>query len=249
MEPIWSGALVRISQRAALVTRRLVSYSNFLEEATPIGLSLLAIYALSQADLWVCGVLLPREDVAIYGIAQRISAIVSMPLLIFGAVVTPTIAELLAKKDFARLKLVMVRGNLIVFLCALGALCLGALLGWPVIRFIIGANYVAAYPLFFILALGHVAYAAIGANGYLLLLSGEQQSVMASTIIATVALFALALPGGYLWGTKGIALASSCALFLQSILMLIAARRRLKMDLRFHLSDLRKPPTEPPTEQ
>src|SRR5262249_55627328 len=151
--------LALVIVRAPLSKLELASYKEFLRESTPIGLSLAATYVLSQADLWVCGTLLPREEVAIYGIAQRFTAFVSMPLMIFGSVATPTIAELFAKGDWENFRKVVARGTFITTLFALGAFLGLMAVGWPALRYLFGVDYTAAYPVFLILGLGQVLHA------------------------------------------------------------------------------------------
>lgn len=220
-------ALALVAERAPFVRQKIMPYRRYFSEATPIGLSLAAVYILSQADLWVCGAILSAEDVAVYGIAQRFNLIIGMPMLIFSSVAIPTMAELLAKKDWNRLREVVRRGALIVTLVALAAFAGAALLGWPLIRYLLGSQYTAAYPLLLILGIGQIAHVAVGPNGYLLLLSGEQRSAMLATIAATALLFVLALPAGKIWGVRGVAISSTVALVFQSLLMWLMVRRRL----------------------
>jgi len=221
--------LMMIHERAPLLKEKLISYRDFLNEATPIGLSLAAVYVLSQADLWVCGAILSREDVAVYGIAQRFNQIIGMPMLIFSSVAIPTLAELMAKKDWENLRQVLAKGTLIVSLLAVVAFAAAGVFGWPLLRYLIGPEYTAAYPLVLILGLGQVAHAVVGPNGYLLLLSGEQRAAMLSTCAATAILFALAWPAGLHWGVKGVAWSSAAAVVFQSALMWFLVRKRLRL--------------------
>lgn len=210
-----------------------VSYSNFMREAAPIGLSLAATYALSQADLWVCGALLRHEDVAVYGIAQRFNAFVSMPLMIFGSVATPTMAELFATRDMGRLKDMIYRGTFVTTIFTLLVLVGGVVVAWPAMYYLIGRDYTASYPIFLLLGLGQFIHAFSGPNGYLLLLCGEQRAAMTGTIISAIILFFAALLLGRIWGAPGIAAASAFSLSLQSAWMWYQVRKRLNFNSQF----------------
>ena len=56
-------------------------------------------FALLQADLWILGIYLPKDSVAIYGAASRLCVLVGMPMLIINAFVPPMIAELNARRQ------------------------------------------------------------------------------------------------------------------------------------------------------
>lgn len=210
-----------------------IPYKLFLIEALPIGMSLAATYVLSQADLWVCGTLLKNEDVAVYGIAQRFNAFVSMPLMIFGSVAMPTMAELFATRDMNRLKSVIVRGTFVTTLITLFVFIGGVLVGWPAMRFLLGRDYTASYPVFLFLGFGQFLHAYFGPNGYLLLLCGEQKVAMIGTILAALFLFISALIFGHYWGIHGIAAASALSLTAQSIWMWYQVRIRLNLYAHF----------------
>lgn len=228
--------LILIFSKVRIRKIRLRSYRQFLLEATPIGLSLSATFILSQADLWVCGALLKNEDVAIYGIAQRFTMFVAMPLMIFGSVATPAMTELFATRDWDRLRQMTSRGTFLATLAALFIYMGGLAFGWLAMRYLFGVDYTAAYPLFVILGFGQLLHAAAGPNGYMLLLFGEQQAAMMSTILAAMVLFICAMIGGHVWGTRGIAAASAFALTVQTVWMWYQVRWRLKISSHFKLS-------------
>lgn len=225
------GIMIVISR--AHFTFQLHSYRGFLIESTPIALSLGATYILSQADLWACGTLLARSDVAVYGIAQRFNAIISMPMMIFGSVVMPTLAELMAKGDLKRLHSVVSRGTFITSVCTLTVYLGAGLVGFPAMRILFGEAYTAAFPLFMILGLGQVLSAVSGPNGYLLLLCGQQKAAMVATLAAVVVLVASAWFGGTYFGAIGIASASTLALTVQTIWMWTQVRSRIKISSHF----------------
>ena len=224
--------LVLIARRAA-PTFRLMSYKRFIRESTPIALSLSATYLLSQADLWVCSALLTKGDVAVYGIAQRFVAFVSMPMMIFGSVVTPTISEALALQQKDRLHDIVAKGTFITSAFALAVFLGGLFFGWPIMKFLFGETYTAAYPLFLILGMGQVLHAMAGPNGYLLLLSGYQGVAMLATIASAAILGVSAWMGGIEAGSQGIAIANSFALMVQTLWMWTAVRHYLKMNSHF----------------
>ena len=211
----------------------LSAYREFLHESTPIALSLAFTYLLTQADLWACNYLLPIGDVAIYGIAQKFCVFVSMPMMVFGAVTTPKMAEYLASRDKNGLLHIVGRGTFLTTILSFAIFIVIAGIGWPIMRVVFGEAYTRSYPLFLVLGAGQVFHATAGPNGYLLLLSGEQRSAMRATIVAALALVVCAWWAGQYWGVLGIAVSSTLALGLQTVWMWLEVRRRLKFASHF----------------
>ncbi|MGV7224867.1 MAG: oligosaccharide flippase family protein, partial [Nitrospinales bacterium] len=62
--------------------------------AWPLWLSSLTILVLAQVDLWILGIFISQQDVAVYGAVVRMVILISMPLLIVNAVIPPIITEM-----------------------------------------------------------------------------------------------------------------------------------------------------------
>ena len=214
--------------------RRLRDYKGFLIEGTPIALSILASYVFVQADLWLCGLLMGKEQLAVYGMAQRMVVLVSMPLMVLGAILTPTLAKLLAKGDRDALQNLLRRSTLITAALALAVLITGAIVGRSAIDLLLGPAYVDCYVLFLVLGAGQVFHAVAGPNGYILLMAGEQRVVAWSTLIGTLLLVAGGWLAGRAWGTTGLALASATCLAIQTVWMWLAVRWRLSLTAHVH---------------
>jgi O-antigen/teichoic acid export membrane protein len=224
------ASLVGIALLASRISSspdRLRSYWTFLVDGTPIALGVLASYVLVQTDFWICGALLGKEQLAVYGMAQRLVVFVSMPLMVLGPVLTPTIASLLAKGEKTALRNIVSRATLVTATTASIVLILGAVVGRPAIELLFGGAYRDAYQLFLILGAGQAFHALAGPNGYILLMAGEQRVVMWSTLVATVLLAAGGWIAGQMWGATGIASTAAICLAIQTIWMGVAVRRRL----------------------
>jgi O-antigen/teichoic acid export membrane protein len=219
------GIVLLASRISSTVPLR--SYWKFLVEGTPIALGVLSSYVLVQTDFWICGALLGKEQLAVYGMAQRLVVFVSMPLMVLGPVLTPTIAALLAKGEKTALRNIVSRATLVTATTASIVLILGAAVGRPAIELLFGSAYRDAYQLFLILGAGQAFHALAGPNGYILLMAGEQRVVMWSTLVATVLLAAGGWMAGQIWGATGIASTAAICLGIQTIWMGIAVRRRL----------------------
>lgn len=55
-----------------------VSIANLLPTAWPIWLHGLAVFGLMQGSIWIIGAFASKEDVAVYGVANRLAAIFSL---------------------------------------------------------------------------------------------------------------------------------------------------------------------------
>jgi O-antigen/teichoic acid export membrane protein len=102
--------------------------------------------------------------------------------------------------------------------------------GWPLL-WLFGKGFVQGYYLMFVLAIGIMARAAIGPGERFLNMVGEQKicaAVAASALALNLLLCVLLIPT---YGIMGAAIAMSVAFVVESILIFVAAKRRLG----FHL--------------
>jgi O-antigen/teichoic acid export membrane protein len=107
----------------------------------PLMLGYLAMFASSQADLWVLGAFRSRDEVAAYASAARVVQQLLAPLLVMGAVVAPLIAELRSAGDTERLERLLRRAALVDLAPALIGLAAALLFGGDLLALVFGASY------------------------------------------------------------------------------------------------------------
>jgi O-antigen/teichoic acid export membrane protein len=95
----------RISSLGTQGMENPISAGDELRDAFPILLiSLTSFILLSAADLWILGIFRSDADVAVYGAAARLVALIAMPLLLTNLVLPPIIAEMYAQGRTAELE-------------------------------------------------------------------------------------------------------------------------------------------------
>jgi O-antigen/teichoic acid export membrane protein len=200
---------------------------DLLRPSAPILISTLIAMLLDQIGLWMLSAWSQdAAQLALYGTAQRLARVVSVPLVVANVVLPPIMARLHAEGDRSTLTATL---RLSATVTALPAVLAAALLvgaGPIVMRLVFGPYYVQAAPVAGLLAAGHLIGVASGSCGLLLLMSGEERAHLA---INGLALGALA-GGGAMLGTSidawSLARVTLVVTALQQLTFLITARRR-----------------------
>ncbi len=119
-----------------------VSAQDTLRDAFPILLiSLTSFILLSAADLWILGAFRSQEEVAVYGAAARLVALIVMPLLITNLVLPPVIAEMYAEGKTAKLERTLRAYSTISGIPSLLIIIAFVLLGGPILGLVYGSYY------------------------------------------------------------------------------------------------------------
>ena len=102
---IGSGALLSLLAMVRLIRRYRrhhregdrVALSGVFSMAWPFWVSNMTLILLTQAEIWILGLLRPPEEVAAFGLVARLALLVSFPLVIVNSVLPPLISELYAR--------------------------------------------------------------------------------------------------------------------------------------------------------
>ncbi|MEO0882823.1 MAG: flippase [Pseudomonadota bacterium] len=128
----------------------------------PLFLTVAATTINGKLDMVMLGVLKSPGDVAVYGLAVQIAALVIVPQTILNTIVAPRIAAAGKTPNMSDLQ------KTLSSVC--GASCLGALtvmiglvfIGPPMIRLFFGPDFQTSYNLLILLSFGHVVVCAMG---------------------------------------------------------------------------------------
>jgi O-antigen/teichoic acid export membrane protein len=197
----------------------------------PLFLASITNIILVRADLWILGMYVPEHEVAVYGAAARIIALVTIPLTMAGAILAPMIVELHAQDQKERLEKVLRAVATLGGLPAVVIIVLFVFVGQPGLELIYGdALYREGWLVLVLLGLGQLANVWSGVCGQLLMMTGHQMAIM----LITLASSALAILGALLavqpFGMYGVACAFAVAIALQNIGM--AAYGHSKLGVR-----------------
>lgn len=183
---------------------------------------------LLRADLWIVGMYLPNEEVAVYGAAARIITVVTIPLIMASAVLAPMIAELNAKGEKARLEKVLRVVATLGGLPAIAVILIFVVFGQPLLHAIYGdALYARGWPVLVVLGVGQLINVWSGVCIQLLMMTGHQKAVMFVTVAAAALAVLLAVLVAPTHGILGVAFAFAFSIAVQNISMVVYSRRKL----------------------
>ncbi len=199
-----------------------------------IALPLLAITGsellLQNADVLIIGYFLRPDQAAIYFAAAKTMALVMFVHYAVGSAMAKRFSSLNARGDRRALEAFARDAVHWTFWPSLAAAVLILLLGKPLL-WLFGPQFIAGYPLMFILVAGFLGRAAMGPSEFLLNMLGEQKAcaaVIASTAVLNITLQLLLVPK---LGINGAAIATALSLVIGALSNTFVAKRRLGLDI------------------
>lgn len=181
--------------------------------------------AAVQADIWVVGVQLDSEEVALYGAAKRLATLVGFPLLVLAAVVPPMMSDLFGKNERSRLESLLRAATMVASVPTCVGLIVFTFFGSEILELAYGEAYVVALPLLQILCVERFLYTLLGTGSLLLLMTGHEQTVLRITLISSVYSIAALYIGGRLGGSTGVALGFSLSSIATAVWYFLAGKR------------------------
>jgi O-antigen/teichoic acid export membrane protein len=188
--------------------------------AMPLLIVSISNFAVIQADVWILGAYLADEQVAIYAAAARLVALISMPLQIASAVISPTIAALSNQKRHDELER-LVRGVATVTGLPSAAVVVSFMFaGESILGLVYGDYYRAGASVLVLLSLARLVYAWTGPCGILLIMSGHQGSAMWITVVSSM----VSVAGAFFFvrfGVIGVAASFAAGMAIENICMTV----------------------------
>lgn len=181
---------------------------------------------LGQADILLVGMLIGTTEAGIYTAASRLSHLITFGQNAANGIVAPMIAELHAQDEKAKLQRLVTLASWGSTLFALAA-ALALVLGGKLLLSLFGKEFVGSWTVLAILAAGQVVNAASGPVGYLLNMTGHQDSnarILGWTVGLNVA---LAVPAILAWGAAGASAATGLMIATKNLWTWWEVRRRL----------------------
>jgi O-antigen/teichoic acid export membrane protein len=181
---------------------------------------------LTYCDVLLLQVFQTPHDIAVYYAADKTLALVTF----VHYSVAQTMANKFSQHHFAgdrqKLSAELSHAIRLTFWPSLAATILVLIAGIPLL-WLFGADFIAGYPLMFILAIGLLSRAAVGPLAAFLNMIGQQRAcaaVFAAAFAVNVILCLILIP---MFGIYGAAIATAVALIVESASMFFLAKRRL----------------------
>jgi len=198
----------------------------WLTTAAPISLVEGFYVLLTYSDVIILTQFRPPQEVAVYYAAAKIMALVAFIYFAVAQTVAHKFSEYHVTGNHKRLIDFLAQAIRMTFWPSLALIAVLLLLGEPLLR-MFGKDFVAGYPLMFVIAIGLLARAAVGPAERLLNMLGERRScahAYAGAFLLNVALCFVLIPH---FGAMGAAIASATALVFESAWLFLIAKIHL----------------------
>lgn len=169
-----------------------------------------------RSDVLILGYWVGAAEVGVYSAVGQTAAVLALVLSSLNALCAPTIGEIAATQDWARLRHVYQAVARWTLLCTVPAFSLLAIFGQEILA-LFGKAFSDGATCLMILAFGHAFYSAVGLSSTILLMFGHSRRVMWNTLSLAMLLIGsnwLMIPR---WGIVGAAFAVSISMVAISV--------------------------------
>jgi O-antigen/teichoic acid export membrane protein len=204
-------------------------FSDIRPSLIPLWASSVVFAMIQQFDVVVVGSLLGNAEAGAYFAAQKTAALLSLVLIAAGLVAAPSMSGLYHSGKMAELqRLCRTMAGAIVVVTAIGFAML-ALVG----KFLLGlfdANFISAYPILMIVALGTMIDAISGPNAYLMQMTKYETHYLKIMGVCYALVLGAQLILVPIWGGVGAAIASAGGVILWNVWAIVILRKDAGLD-------------------
>jgi len=210
------------SQLSRSVAPNVVSQNTTVWVRSALSLAFLALLNLipQHAGILMLGWMRSAEEVGLYKVAFRTASLIPFGLMAVNTVIAPTLAQLYAVGDKARLRKVMLTASAVATAFALPLVLLFTLRGSWFLGLAFGKAFAASATALAIVTGGQIVNAATGPVGLLLVMSGHENKATLSIGIGSAVNLVFNIALIQLWGINGAAAAFAVSLTLTMLLYL-----------------------------
>jgi O-antigen/teichoic acid export membrane protein len=195
----------------------------------PLLVVTLVMMVRTNGDVWILGAYLPQDQLALYGAANRLVSMVTMPMVVITAVAPPLIAEMYSQGrtgDLERaLRSMATLTGIPAWLASVGCIFFAG----PILSLVYGNYYREGAAVLALLSIGLFVSVCSGACGIVLAYTGHQKVLMVITLVSSiatlVAMFAAVKP----YGIVGVAAAKTAGQILQNGVVLLVVKQKTTM--------------------
>jgi O-antigen/teichoic acid export membrane protein len=204
-----------------------------LREVVSISLPLLVIALVmmirTTGDIWTLGAFLPQRELALYGAANRLVGMVTMPLAIVTAIAPPLIAEMYSqgrREDLEHaLRGMATLTGIPAWLASMGCIFFAG----PILELVYGPYYREGAVVLALLSIGLFASVCAGSCGIVLAYTGHQKTLMVITVAISIATLIAMLAAVEPYGIVGVAMAKTIGQILQNGIVLLVVKQKTGM--------------------
>ncbi|MBX7181396.1 MAG: flippase [Bacteroidia bacterium] len=216
-------------------TRDETYWNNYLKLtnlAYPLLFSSTLIFLKGWIDTIMLGHYRTEAEVGIYNIFLKVTIIATIPITSLNSIGMPKFGELFAKNDLVGLQKTLRFSASIIFLSTF-TLALGLLLFHSILLGFFGKDFSGDKTAFYILLITQVVSAFGGSSGYILQMTGHQNSyknAVIGTLVITILSNYYFIP---LYGIVGAAISTLLTTIFYNFFLVQSIRKHLKVDSTF----------------
>jgi O-antigen/teichoic acid export membrane protein len=204
-----------------------------LREVLSISLPLLMVALITMlrtnGAVWTLGAFLPQGEVALYGAADRLVTMVTMPLAIVTAVVPPLIAEMYSQGRREDLEHILRSTATISGIPALLASMGCIFFAGPIMGLVYGNYYREGAVVLALMSIGLFVSVCAGSSNVVLMFTGHQKAMMAITIAISAATLIAMLATVRPYGLVGVVVCRMAGHVLQNGIQLVVVKQKTGM--------------------
>ena len=205
------------------------AFGEVLSISWPLLVTAIVMFGRTNVDVWMLGAFRSQGDVALYGFANRLVAMVTMPLIMINAVVPPLVAEMYSQGRREDLERTLRGVATLSGIPALLASMVCIFFAGPIMVLVFGEDYRGGAIVLALLSVGLLASVLAGSCGVVLAYSGHQKTMMTIAIATSVVTFAAMFAAVGPYGIAGVAAVRTAGQVLQNGLMLLMVKRKTGM--------------------
>jgi O-antigen/teichoic acid export membrane protein len=225
----WMLLRVRPGELTSMPDRKVHSRS-WLAASLPLGLLQGMSQITSNTDTLVLGIYATPEEIGLYRVAFQGAALISIGVVVGNAVLAPYIAQMHAKGDYARLRLLSTAAAWAISFTAFIIFIVYLIFGSGILVLFFGEEYAGAYFPLLVLGLAQLINAMTATSGLLLMMTGHEKTaakIVAFFLVVNIGLNFLLVP---LFGALGAASATALTVSAKHFVHRQAAKKLLGVD-------------------
>lgn len=222
----------RLIKKLPFLAERGVKYLVNKKEMFSYSLSVFLVsalfFAFNKLDMFMIGFFCTSEKIGLYAPAFHFASIISLPLVVFNQIFSPTIAEYYHNGKMKELKYLFKTVARWVFMISFPVF-LFIILFNKEIMLLLGERYLAAYGVLIILGFAQLISASVGSVGSILMMTAYQKIlfwITSFTLLLNIALNIILIPR---MGMIGASIATGISVILWNILGLIFVFKTVKI--------------------
>lgn len=198
---------------------------KMLYAALPVLMHTIANQVQNQSGIWMLETFQSSSEVALYGVAARLVALITVPLSVVNSVISPIIPDLFWQGQTNKLEKILRGLTTLSTIPAVLVLFIFWIAGPSVMELLYGEFYRSASNLLIILTIGVVFNVMAGSSGLTLIMTGHQRTLMGISLFSGFITVLGVYFAANIFGTVGVAMVVSISLLFKNILMVVYTKR------------------------